>query len=403
MPPQTDQTGHSKPAQCPGCRGTVFDVFLSIPHAPVFCNVLWPTQDQALNTPCARIDLTFCSACGLIWNRSFDESLVEYAPGYENSLFCSQHFRAYAQASAQRLMDQYKLRNKVVVEIGCGSGQFLNLLSDLGAGQAIGFDPSYTPSHTDVHSDAITIIPERFSRDTAFIPTIDLVCCRHVLEHVADPLQFLLDIRAAIGPDTVLHLEVPNGQFVLSDDGLWDIIYEHCSYFTRESLTSLLNKAGFQVLDVSETYNGQFLTAEARPGQSGLISTESFSEVTELVRSFTNRSQSKLESWQQWLLGTAEKPTRPALWGAGSKGVMFLNLLGIDCQTIPHIVDINPKKHGQHIPGTGQKVLSPEDLAQTEPLCVLIMNPVYQNEIRSMLCSLGCPSPVVSVWEPDYV
>jgi hypothetical protein len=73
-------------------------------------------------------------------------------------------------------------------------------------------------------------------------------------------------------------------------------------------------------------------------------------------------------------------------WGAGSKGNSFLNLVGRDVKAI---VDINPKKRGKFVAGTGQPIVAPEDLIGIEPATVVIMNPVYRSEIAAQLEQLG--------------
>jgi hypothetical protein len=85
------------------------------------------------------------------------------------------------------------------------------------------------------------------------------------------------------------------------------------------------------------------------------------------------------------------------VWGAGAKGVMFLNLLqlttgsGVDC-----VVDINPRKQGHFVPLMGQRIVGPDLLLRNPPDLVIVMNPEYEREIRSTLNELGIRCEVVS-------
>ena len=67
----------------------------------------------------------------------------------------------------------------------------------------------------------------------------DLLCCRHVLEHIFEPVQFINSIRTAMQnrKDAVLFFEVPNVLYTIRDLGIWDIIYEHFSYYNAFSIT----------------------------------------------------------------------------------------------------------------------------------------------------------------------
>ena len=89
-----------------------------------------------------------------------------------------------------------------------------------------------------------------------------------------------------------------------------------------------------------------------------------------------------LEAWRR-----AGK--RAAIWGAGSKGVTFLNVLGAGDDVIPVAVDLNPAKHGRFVAGTGQHIVAPAELQDVLPDVVVVMNPLYRAEIGDALAALG--------------
>ena len=66
----------------------------------------------------------------------------------------------------------------------------------------------------------------------------------------------------------------------------------------------------------------------------------------------------------------------------------FLTTLGIKDE-IPYAVDINPYKHGTFLPGNGQEIVSPEFLKTYEPDVVIVMNPIYMEEIGEDLSKMG--------------
>ena len=136
----------------------------------------------------------------------------------------------------------------VVVEIGSGKGEFLSLLARNGRNRAIGFDPSYRGESDDT-------LDESPGRDRAGVlrralgpADIDLVCLRHVLEHIGEPVAFLARIHAAMiaSRHAVLYVEVPNATFTLTESGCWDLIYQHCTYFSSTSLTLRAGSRGIR-------------------------------------------------------------------------------------------------------------------------------------------------------------
>jgi len=53
------------------------------------------------------------------------------------------------------------------------------------------------------------------------------------------------------------------------------------------------------------------------------------------------------------------------------------------------VVDVNPRKQGTFLPGSGHPVVAPETLLETRPDLVVAMNGMYREEIQRRLSGLG--------------
>src|SRR4030067_1172980 len=106
------------------------------------------------------------------------------------------------------------------------------------------------------------------------------------------------------------------------------------------------------------------------------------------VAAFFRRYTDKIAAWKYELTRTAVRGQKAVVWGAGSKGVSFLNTLKTAGQ-ISHVVDINPRKQGKFVPGTGQEIVGPEALKDIDPDLKIIMNPIYISEIWETVKSMG--------------
>jgi len=367
---------------------------LEIEQIPVHCNLLWSTRQQARRVPRGDLRLVLCKECGHLFNASFRPELMEYGEAYENTLHYSPRFQRYARSLADHLVVRYDLRGKDIVEIGCGSGEFLELLCELGGNRGVGLDPSHRPGEEAESSRRrITFIPEFFGEQHATLPA-DLICCRQVLEHLRDPIDLLRMLRRAIGDrrDTVVFFEVPNALATFRDLGIWDLIYEHCSYFTPSSLRRAFASCGFEVRDLSERYADQFLTVEVLPGEDTDLTPGPMEDdpgrVDEYAATFRERYLAKMEAWRRQLDVLARAERRVVVWGGGSKGVTFLNALG-NVNHIEFVVDINPRKQDMYVAGTGQRIVRPEFLLGYRPDVVIVVNPVYEREIQKAMKSLG--------------
>ena len=384
---------------CPVCTSQQVDLFLEIEQVPVFCNVLWPTREAALEAARGDLRLGFCDVCGHVFNYAFDPDLLTYDQAYENSLHFSPRFRQYVEALADRLIGAYDLRGKRAIDVGCGKGDFLELLCAKGVGEGIGFDPSYEERLTPEQANGrITIIRDLYSPKYADYQA-DLVSCRHVLEHIQAPRRFMQTVRRAIGEaaGTAVFFEVPNVLFTLRELAIWDLIYEHCSYFSPPSLTYLFRTCGFEVRDVADAFAGQYLTLEAFPGEvdGANGSAAALQDLKREVASFARRYEEKVSAWKRKLEEAKQKEQRVVIWGAGSKGVTILNLLQARDQ-VAYAVDINPRKQGRHVAGTGQEIVSPESLRTYKPDVVILMNAIYEGEVRQAMDALGLSAELVT-------
>jgi len=387
---------------CPVCDSTDIDIFVEISDVPVHCNRLWPSREDALRAPKGDIRLGFCVACGHIFNIAFNSDLMKYSQEYENSLHFSPRFQEYARSLATRLLQDYDLYNKDIIEIGCGKGDFLMILCELGQNRGIGFDPSYVPGRIQNPAKGrFTIIQDFYSERYANYNS-DIICCRHVLEHIRFPRDFLNSVCRSITRQsgTVVYFEVPNVMFTLKHLGIWDLIYEHCGYFTLRSLAHIFDACGFHVTRLKDGFEGQFLCIDALPVE-GLSHLEenncnSPEETADYVSAFADRYNSKIEELKCMLERMQDKKQRVVIWGAGSKGVTFLNTCKLQ-DKIEYVVDINPAKHGMYVAGTGQKIVEPEFLRQYRPDTVIAMNPIYLNEIQRIILRMKLSSALISV------
>ena len=380
------------------CDSAAPSPVLNMDQLPVHCNVLWPSREGALSAPRGDIHLAYLPGCGHIYNSAFDPELMTYTESYENSLHFSPRFQEYATGLAERLIATYDLRDKDIVEIGSGQGDFLKMLCRMGGNRGVGFDPSYV-EEGGATDTAVTFVQTYYSDEFANYPA-DFICCRHVLEHIHEPVPFLQAVRRAVNGrmDTVLFFEVPNALWTVRQLGIWDIIYEHCSYYSPVSLDHLFRHAGFDVLAVNETFGGQFLTIEARlAAETAVPAPPHAAELAALtadVDRFADNYRQKVAYWQGVLQDLAAHGRRVVVWGSGSKGVMFMNKFDQE-GLIRYAVDINPRKQGMFVAGSGQEIVPPEFLRTYQPDVVIIMNRNYEGEIGGQLIQLGLTADIL--------
>ena len=95
--------------------------------------------------------------------------------------------------------------------------------------------------------------------------------------------------------------------------------------------------------------------------------------------------ESILDGWKARL--APYESHQVALWGAGAKGVTFLNACGDEL--VGAAVDVNGRKWGTFGPGTGHPILNPAELQQLEVQAVVVANRMYASEIETRLGAMG--------------
>ena len=118
---------------------------------------------------------------------------------------------------------------KNIIEVGCGSGFFLELLNNNGF-EVVGFDPAYKGKNPKIQ--------KRYFNLNSKISANGIIL-RHVLEHINDPYTFLLNLKKK-NNGGLIYIEVPCFEWVLKKRTWFDVFYEHVNYFRLEDLKSFL-------------------------------------------------------------------------------------------------------------------------------------------------------------------
>ena len=376
---------------CPACHNTrLTEPLYELSKVPVQSVRLFDSQDSARQCEKGILQIVQCEGCGLVFNREFDPETQVWDIGYEETQNASARFRKFAEGLVHRLIERWQLRNKRVLEIGCGKGYFLMTLCEMGSNIGMGVDPSFDPARLEHEASNITVHRELFQpKHLAFKP--DLIVCRHTLEHLAHP-SAVLSVLAGL-PDTPVFIDVPDLARVEQEGAFWDLYYEHCNYFSRESLTALLAQHGLVAESIENGLDGQYLMYFGRTG-TGLFAPP----VSRPTMRSTEQFQMVRQLWAQQLEEWHQCGESVVLWGGGSKAVAFLSGVGSHAAgTVTGVVDINPVKQGRFLPGTGHPVWAPEKLIENQPDHIVIMNPVYHSEIAAQVTPLGIESQLTDV------
>lgn len=327
---------------------------------PVFQNRMYETVEEAVGCPKGDIRLVEDSETGLIYNALFRTELMVYDVHYQNEQAFSPMFQSHLNAVAEAI--ERNIGRNDLIEVGCGKGYFLELLLNKGF-NVTGFDPTYEGNNSRIQ--------RRYFAPGVMKPANGLIL-RHVLEHIQNPLEFLEQLKIANGGQGRIYIEVPCFDWICQRRAWFDIFYEHVNYFRLSDFGRLFDV----IIDSGKCFGGQYLYVVAELSSLGKPKIDLQDRVN-FPSDFLSRLRSKEQSNSKHLV---------CIWGGASKGVIFSLLRKRVGLPVDIVIDINPAKQGQYLPGTGLQVQSPDMALRGFPIGgpIYVMNTNYMNEIREM-------------------
>lgn len=379
-----------KKMKCPVCSSNKTNMFFKRSNIPVHQNIIFKDKETAIKADRGDLILYMCSDCSFIYNKDFDNNKLRYGELYDNTQDLSTFFDSYIERQISYLINELGIKNKRIVEVGCGKGTFLKKLVSASGSIGYGFDPSYVGEKSVLNGKVKFY--KNFYDDKCTDIHADIVICRHVIEHIPEPIELLQNIRKALinSSNAIVFLETPNVNWILENKVIYDFFYEHCSYFNKMSMAKALYIAGYDVQTIKHEFNNQYIWVVATIKDLKDESNSKF-KIQGDTSIFRNRASDFLkeetmiiEKWKN-NINLLNKDGKVAIWGAGAKGVTFINSIDSFSELIDCAIDINTNKQGKYLPGTGHPIVSFKDIPIREVQSAIIMNSNYKYEIESLL------------------
>jgi hypothetical protein len=354
-------------SKCNFCNSSQLVEAFSLKKVPFAQNFVFETFEAATTCAFGAIKLLNCQSCGTIFNSVFDGSLIVYDDLYQNEQQHSVVFQNHLKQVISLINKKFPDKGSTINEIGCGKGYFVEALTDAGFEKVIGYDAAYEGNNPN-------IVKSLFGPGQG-LPPSELLILRHVLEHIERPHDFLMLLAEANGYQGKIYIEVPDFTWIYENRAFWDVFHEHVNYFDQNFFLR-----NFDNPQIESLFGGQYIGVFL-----DLSTLKTFKNKNEV---HSNTDAAVFEKSFERVSNAFHSFNKIYLWGASSKGVMLSNYLDPQRKKIANLIDINPRKWGKYIPGTGHKVISPDDFSKIsleEGSVVIVVNRNYKNEIKSML------------------
>lgn len=312
------------------------------------------------------LEVRQCAGCGLV---QLSNEPVPYFKEVIRAAGFSEEMKAFRREQLKRFVQEQGLRGKKVLEVGCGRGEYLSLVSELEV-RATGLEFS-EDSVASAKRQGMDVL-QGFLSDGEVLPQApyDAFLIFSFLEHLPNPNGSLRGIHANLSEGAVGLVEVPNFDMILERDMFSEFIGDHLFYFTRDSLTATLSRNGFVLLRCDEVWHGYILSALVQKRRS-----------MDLSR-FEDR-QVRLQSEIDGFIGRF-KPRQVAAWGAGHQALAILALANLGGK-LRYVVDSATFKQGRFTPATHIPIVSPDALESDPVEAIIVMAASYSDEVVETL------------------
>lgn len=395
--------------KCRHCNTELHLPFLDLGSAPPSNAYL---NASTLNAPETwfPLRLLVCTHCWLVQTEDHAgrEALFTNQYAYFSSYSTSwlEHARAYVQAMQDRLGLN---ADSCMVEVACNDGYLLQYAQAAGI-PCYGIEPT-TSTATAARALGLEVVERFFGLELAdglarADRQADLIVANNVLAHVPDINDFVAGFARLLKPHGVATFEFPHLLRMVQGCQFDTAYHEHYSYLSLTAVQRIFAANGLTVVDVEElhTHGGSLRVYAARADATAhpqatldgaarvaqLLATEAAAGMLteEFYGTFQLQPARIKRELLSFLLHCHAEGLKVGAYGAAAKGNTLLNFAGVRSDLLPYVVDKNPAKQGQFLPGSRIPIVDEAHLRQHRPDRVLILPWNLKEEVMGQLDSV---------------
>lgn len=389
--------------KCRGCGERLSLTFLNLGVSPIANDMISPENMNSPETFFPLHPMT-CKKCALVQlpevasRESIFRSDYVYFSSYSTSWLA--HAKEYAAIMTAHL----NLGTEdLVVEVASNDGYLLQYFVETGI-QVLGVEPAAGVAEVAIGKGVPTIIEffgEEIAARLAKKKKPKLMLGNNVLAHVPNIHDFVKGFSLLIADEGLITFEFPHLLNLIKDNQFDTIYHEHYSYLSVTALIPVFQSHGLEIVNVEKlTTHGGSLRIFVAKANSSWSTQDSVKETVIEEAGFDPRDTAVWTSLQERTLRTRidliselvrckKDGTRVAAYGAAAKGNTLLNYSGVDSDLIEYVVDLNPHKQGNFLPGSRIPIVSDQVLAENAPDVLLILPWNIADEVRNQLSDLS--------------
>lgn len=327
-----------------------------------------PTFEQLPEDAGIDLNLCQCPGCGLV---QFDCEPVSYyrdvirAGGYSTTMV------ELRRSQYTHFIEKCGLAGKKIVEVGCGQGEFLQVLTEFPV-EAYGIE--HKADLVEMAQKKGLNVTQGFTEtEDTIIPgaPFDAFLSFNFMEHQPYPNTMMQCIYNNLVEGGYGLITVPSFEYILEHDSFYELLRDHIANYTQDALRFLVERNGFAMLECKRIN---------RDTWEMIVQKKQRVDVSGLVRNFDLLTK----QMNEYVDSRLAQGKKVAVWGASHQGFTAVSTTGVG-NKISYIIDSAPFKQGKFAPASHTKIVSPDHWFQEQADCILIIAPGYTDEIAGVI------------------
>ncbi len=405
-----------------------------------------PDETELKDDHPVTLDLCQCPECGLV---QFDCEPVDYykdvirAGGGTRTMTRLRH-EEYARLL--EYMQEYGIKGRNIVEVGCGRGEFLrmwqNLDEDEEGAKALSGDREKDPLSGQPKAAAIRLtgiehkkelveeaekirtetecqdmgntvmtskeetaesdsdsrirrtkasdridyqVVEGFAEGDYKIPNgpFDAFVQFNFLEHQPNPKDMLQNIRKNLKEKALGLVTVPSFEYILKYNGYYELLRDHIANYTEFTLQKIFQDNGFEVLEM-RTVNRDTIEIIVKKAEPEELTKLCYNGALIDVSALKESYERLDKEVNAHIEHLTETGKTLAVWGASHQGFTLAATTKLGGK-VKYIIDSAKFKQGRYAPASHIPIVSPEHFHEEKVDEILIVAPGYTDEIASII------------------
>ena len=387
--------------KCRHCTQALHLSFLDLGSAPP-SNAYLTTASVHAPEVWYPLRLLACQNCWLVQTEDHAGRDALFTDDYAYFSSFSSSWLAHAENYVAAMQLRFGLgTHSQVVEVASNDGYLLQYVQAAGV-PCYGIEPTASTAAA-AKAKGIDVVERFFGIELAEQlarsgKQADLMVANNVLAHVPDINDFVAGFTHLLKPRGIATFEFPHLLRMVQGCQFDTAYHEHYSYLSLTAVHRIFAASGLQVFDVQElpTHGGSLRVFAQRadigpqpvtPAVQQMLVAETAAGMQTVDFYSQFGPQAKRIAWEllSFLITSAQRGDRVAAYGAAAKGNTLLNFAGVRSHLLPYVVDKNPAKQGQYLPGSRIPVVDEAHLRMHRPSHVLILPWNLKDEVMAQL------------------